>query len=62
MNTSHIKTYAPKARNAFIAAITKQAARYGITAKGSEPLEQKGDLALIGDRPFPASIDRKSVV
>ena len=25
---------------------------------GIEPLEQKGDLALIGDRPFPASIIR----
>jgi len=58
MNTNHIKTYAPKARSAFIAAMTKQAARYGITAKGSEPLEQKGDLALIGDRAFPASIIR----
>ena len=38
--------------------MTKQAARYGISAKGSEPLEQKGDLALIGDRAFPASIIR----
>ncbi|MBJ2272569.1 BREX-1 system adenine-specific DNA-methyltransferase PglX [Pseudomonas shahriarae] len=58
MNTSHIKIYAPKARSAFIAAMTKQAARYGITAKGIEPLEQKGNLALIGDRPFPASVIR----
>ena len=59
MNTSHIKSYAPKARSAFIAAMTKQAAKYGITAKGIEPLEQKGDLALIGDRAFPASIIRR---
>ena len=58
MNTNHIKTYAPKARSAFIAAMTKQASKYGISAKGSEQLEQKGDLALIGDRPFPASIIR----
>ena len=58
MNTNHIKSYAPKARSAFIAAMTKQAAKYGITAKSSEPLEQKGDLALIGDRAFPASIIR----
>ncbi len=58
MNTNHIKSYAPKARSAFIAAMTKQAAKYGITAKGIEPLEQKGDLALIGDRAFPASIIR----
>jgi hypothetical protein len=40
MNTSQIKSYAPEARNAFIAAMTRQAARYvGIT-----PLEQRGDL------------------
>ncbi|MBN3791439.1 BREX-1 system adenine-specific DNA-methyltransferase PglX [Burkholderia sp. Ac-20353] len=58
MNTNNIKRYAPKARIAFIAAMTKQAAKYGITSKGIEPLEQKGDLALIGDRPFPASMIR----
>lgn len=58
MNTNNIKRYAPKARNAFISAMTKQAAKYGITSKGIEPLEQKGDLALIGDRPFPASMIR----
>ena len=56
MNTSNIKKYAPKARSAFIAAMTKQAAKYGISAKGTEPLEQKGDLALIADRAFPAAI------
>ncbi|WP_313506185.1 BREX-1 system adenine-specific DNA-methyltransferase PglX [Stutzerimonas kunmingensis] len=56
MNTANIKKYAPKARTAFIAAMTRQAARYGITPKGVEPLEIKGDLALIGDLPFPASI------
>lgn len=58
MNTNNIKKYAPKARRDFIAAMTKQAARYGITAKGIETLEQKGDLALIGDRPFPATVIR----
>ncbi len=56
MNTSNIKRYAPQARKNFIAAITKQAAKYGITASGIEPLEQKGDLALMAGRPFPASI------
>lgn len=56
MNTSNIKRYAPQARKNFIAAITKQAAKYGITESGIEPLEQKGDLALIDGRPFPASI------
>ena len=63
MNTSHIKSYAPKARTAFIAAMTKRAALFGISessipAMGIAPVEQKGDLALIGDRAFPASIIR----
>ncbi|WP_201720778.1 BREX-1 system adenine-specific DNA-methyltransferase PglX [Pseudomonas aeruginosa] len=63
MNTSHIKSYAPKARTAFIAAMTKRAALFGIRessipAMGITPVEQKGDLALIGDRAFPASIIR----
>ena len=56
MNTANIKKYAPKARNNFIAAVTKQAARYGITAKGTEPMEQRGDIALIGEQAFPKTI------
>jgi len=53
MNTGHIKSYAPRARNDFIAAMTKQAAKYGITAKAIEPAEVKGDLLVIGGKPFP---------
>ncbi len=56
MNTSHIKKYAPQARNDFIAAMRKQAAKYGITADSILPAEQKGDLLLIGDQVFPLSI------
>mgnify|MGYP001345598960 CR=1 FL=1 len=56
MNNTHIKSYAPRARVAFIAAMTKQAAKYGITADSIAPLEIKGDLALINERPFKASI------
>ena len=63
MNTNNIKNYAPKARTAFIAAMTKRAALFGIRessipAMGIAPLEQKGDLAVIGERAFPASIIR----
>ncbi|RPL43509.1 BREX-1 system adenine-specific DNA-methyltransferase PglX [Pseudomonas aeruginosa] len=63
MNTNNVKRYAPKARTAFIAAMTKRAALFGIRessipSMGIVPVEQKGDLALIGDRPFPASIIR----
>lgn len=58
MNTSNIKSYAPKARTAFIAAMTKRAALFGIreSSMGIAPVEQKGDLALIGEQAFPASI------
>ena len=56
MNTSHIKKYAPQARNDFIAAMRKQAAKYGITADNILPAEQKGDLLLIGDQVFPLSV------
>jgi len=56
MNTASIKKYAPKARNSFITAVTKQAARYGITAKNTKPMEQRGDVALIGEKAFPKAI------
>ena len=56
MNTSNIKKYAPQARNDFIAAMRKQAAKYGITADHILPAAQKGDLLLIGDQVFPLSV------
>jgi type II restriction/modification system DNA methylase subunit YeeA len=56
MNTANVKKYAPKARNAFIAAVTKQAARYGVTAKGIKPIEQRGDVALIGEQAFSKAV------
>lgn len=56
MNTSNIKKYAPQARNDFIAAMRKQAAKYGITADSILPAEQKGELLLIGDQVFPLSV------
>lgn len=56
MNTSNIKKYAPQARNDFIAAMRKQAAKYGITADRILQAEQKGDLLLIGDQVFPPSV------
>ena len=68
MNTNAIKRYAPKARSAFIDAVTQRAALYGIRdasqpSQGIAPLQIKGDVALIGDpagsqRTFPASIAR----
>lgn len=59
MNTNNIKNYAPKAREAFIEAMSKQAARYGVSADAVLPLEIKGDVALIGDQAFPVGIKSK---
>lgn len=56
MNTNNVKRYAPKARLAFIEAVSKQAAKYGVTKNKIEPAEKKGDLVLIGDRPFPSTV------
>lgn len=56
MNTAAIKKYAPQARLDFIAAVTRQAAAVGISAKGIAPMQPHGDLVLINERPFPASI------
>ena len=58
MNTNNIKAYAPKARTDFIAAVTKQAAKYGITTSEIHSVEMKGDIALIDGRPFPAAITK----
>ncbi|MDH2172963.1 BREX-1 system adenine-specific DNA-methyltransferase PglX [Acinetobacter johnsonii] len=56
MNTANIKKYAPQAREDFIAAITQQATKYGIYADRIEDVQRNGDVALIGDGVFPASI------
>lgn len=56
MDTSHIVKYVPQARTGFIAAVNKQAAKYGISDKEILSVEIMGDLALIVDRPFPSSI------
>ena len=56
MNTSNVKKYAPKARKAFIDAMSKQAAKYGITDNEIVSAKRKGDVVLIGGKPFPTSI------
>jgi len=56
MNTDRLKRYAPQARQDFIAAITRQAARYGITAQEVALAERAGDVILINGTPYPAAI------
>ncbi|MCH8955991.1 hypothetical protein IIA28_11840, partial [candidate division KSB1 bacterium] len=46
MNTSQLSNYAPEARNDFIAAVSAQAAKLGITSKGNAPAEVQGDVLL----------------
>ncbi|MDB9868053.1 BREX-1 system adenine-specific DNA-methyltransferase PglX [Pseudomonadales bacterium] len=56
MNTNHIKSYAPQARRDFIAAVTRQATKYGLSASSIEPVSISGDVALIAGQAFPKSI------
>ena len=56
MNTTQLKSYAPKAREAFIAAVSAQAARIGITAAGNESAQVHGDILLIAGQAFPKAI------
>lgn len=52
MNRNALKSYAPKARQNFIAAVTARAAKLGVTAKGADPVSLEGDFAIIGGTPF----------
>jgi hypothetical protein len=51
MDTIKLKTYAPKARRDFISAVTRRAAKLGITAKGVSPNREKGQLVFIEGQP-----------
>lgn len=56
MNTNKLKTYAPKARRDFIAAVTRRAAKFGLTAKGMSPSREEGQLVFIEGQPYPRSV------
>ncbi len=56
MQTSKLKTYAPKARRDFIAAVTRRAAKFGITAKDISPNREEGELVFIEGQPYPKSV------
>jgi type II restriction/modification system DNA methylase subunit YeeA len=51
-----LKSYAPKARTAFLAAVTDRAKKLGLLSTGNEPLTVSGDLAFIAGQPFPRSL------
>ena len=50
------QTYAPQARRDFIRSVTDRAALYGLTKGQTEPVVEKGDVAMIGGRPYPRSV------
>lgn len=60
MNKSKLKSYAPEARQDFIAMVQSRAAQLGISdAKGQlqiEPCEVQGQVAIIAGQAFPAKI------
>jgi type II restriction/modification system DNA methylase subunit YeeA len=56
MNTANIKSYAPKARRDFIQAVTEKAHLLGLSEGHAEPVEIKGDVAIIAGRPYPKRI------
>ena len=56
MNTTPLKNYAPQARKDFIAAVTTQAARLGITAKETAPATVEGDVLLVKGQAFPKTV------
>ena len=56
MNTANIKAYAPKARLDFIKAVTEKAHLLGLSEGHVEPVEIKGEIALIAGRPYPRRI------
>lgn len=60
MNKTNLKRYAPEARKDFIATVTARAHLLGLSERAgkahAEPCEVKGDVALIGGRPWPANV------
>lgn len=56
METSQLKNYAPEARKQFIEAVANKAAVYGLLPDETVPCSQQGDVTIIGERAFPASV------
>lgn len=59
MNRKKLKAYAPQARRDFIKAVTDRAAYYGLTKNKTEPIVEKGDMAIIGGKAFPRDVVKK---
>ena len=56
MNRAKLKTYAPKARKDFLRAVSDRARKVGLTLGHTEPVEVRGDVAIIGGQAFPKRV------
>ncbi len=56
MESSRLKRYTPEARQAFIAAVSAQAAKLGIAATGIAEAQGQGDVLLVGGQAFPKTL------
>ncbi len=56
MNKANLKSYAPRARLDFIAAVTARANLLGISATGALPAVVRGDVVIIDGREWPAKL------
>lgn len=55
MNKSALKKYAPEARLAFIAAVTRRAELLGLNPKSPAKVDKQGEALLINGKAFPAA-------
>ncbi|KAB2678310.1 BREX-1 system adenine-specific DNA-methyltransferase PglX [Brucella tritici] len=55
-NRNALKTYAPKARKDFIAAVAARAAKFGITKKEIAEQREQGDVVLVGSDALPKKV------
>jgi len=63
MNKNKLKSYAPVARREFIQVVTERAKVLGLSHDKIEPVEVKGDVAIIAGRPFPLDVaDRRKII
>jgi hypothetical protein len=56
MNTNKLKPYAQQARRDFIAAVSRRAARFGLSAKGASPNREEGELVIIEGQAYPRAV------
>ncbi|MBK5969194.1 MULTISPECIES: BREX-1 system adenine-specific DNA-methyltransferase PglX [Thiorhodovibrio] len=59
MQTNTLKTYAPKGRRDFIAAVTRRAALFGLSAERIAEAREEGELLVIDGQPHPRRIARQ---